>query len=308
MTGETLKGHIAAISMNVIFGLNIPVTKSLLSDWMSPMGYTLTRMLFGLTVFWIIGFFQKREKVPFKDLMIIFLCGLLGLTAMQVSFAVGLRYTTPVTYSLIMALVPIVVMLLSALFIKESITFYKAIGVLLGLSGASIIIIQGNGNNSVNTTFGILVAIAGVICYSCYLILTRKISAKYSPVTIMKWMFLVSVIVLLPFGYQELPQQRIYSSEATWTAISGLIFALLFSSVIAFFLTPVALKRIKATTVSIYGNLQPMVASSVAVFIGQDIFGWEKLLALLLVLTGVYLVTQSGLRPFRPAKKSHNTY
>ena len=294
MAKEELKGHIAAISMNVIFGLNIPVTKYLLSVWMSPMGYTLTRMLFGMVGFWTISFFQKREKVPFRDLITILLCGLLGLTAMQVSFAVSLKYTTPVTYSLIMALTPIVVLLLSALFIKESVSLNKTIGVLLGLSGASIIIMQGSSNNSVNTTYGIIVAVAGVLCYSGYLILIRKVSGKYSPVTIMKWMFLLSVVVLLPFGYAELPEQRIYSAETNWEGISGLVFALLFSSVIAFFLTPVALKRIKATTASIYGNLQPIVASSVAVFIGQDIFGWDKLLALILVIIGVYLVTKSN--------------
>jgi len=106
-------------------------------------------------------------------------------------------------------------------------------------------------------------------------------------------MFLLSVIILLPFSYSELPEQRIYSSEATVTAISELAFALIFSSIIAFFLMPVALKRIKATTASIYVNLQPLVASSVAMIVGQDIFGWDKVLALVLVMAGVYLVNQS---------------
>jgi drug/metabolite transporter (DMT)-like permease len=293
MAKEEIKGHIAAITTNVIFGLNIPVTKSLLSDWMSPMGYTLTRMLFGMIVFWIIGCFQKREKVLFKDLMMIFLCGLSGLVATQVTFAVGLRYTTPVTYSLILALSPIIVLLLSVLFLEETVTHYKTVGVLSGLSGASIIILQGSNNNSANTVFGILTAIVSVVCYAGYIILIRKISAKYSPVTMMKWMFLLSVAVLLPFGYPELPGQRIFSPEATFTAISGLTFALLFSSIIAFFLMPVALKRIKSTTAAIYANVQPLVASSVAIIIGQDFFRWDKLLALILVITGVYIVTQS---------------
>ncbi|MDR1346955.1 MAG: DMT family transporter [Prevotellaceae bacterium] len=294
MAKEEIKGHIAAITTNVIFGLNIPATKSLLSGWMSPMGYTVTRMLFGMTAFWIIGFFRKREKVSLKDLMMIFLCGLLGLVATQVTFAVGLRYTTPVTYSLILALTPIVVLLLSALFLKEPVTYYKTIGVLLGLSGSSIIILQGSSNNSSNTAFGILTAIVSVSCYAGYIILTRKISAKYSPVTMMKWMFLLSAVVLFPFGCSELPEQRIYSSSATFTAISELIFALLFSSIIAFFLMPVALKRIKATTAAIYANAQPLVASSAAIIVGQDFFGWDRLLALILVITGVYLVTQSN--------------
>lgn len=292
MIKEEIKGHVAAITTNVIFGLNIPITKSLLSGWMSPMGYTLTRMLFGMSMFWIISLFQKKEKVAKKDLLMIFLCGLLGLVATQVTFAVGLRYTTPVTYSLILALSPIIVLLLSALFLKERITKFKTVGVVLGIVGASIIILQGNTNGSANTVFGILISILSVSCYAGYIILTRKISAKYSPVTMMKWMFLLSVILLLPFSYSELPEQRIYSSEATIAPFSELAFALLFSSIIAFFLMPVALKRIKATTASIYVNLQPLVAASVAMIVGQDIFGWDKVLALMLVMAGVYLVNR----------------
>jgi drug/metabolite transporter (DMT)-like permease len=295
MVKEEIKGHVAAITTNVIFGLNIPITKSLLSGWMSPMGYTLTRMIFGMCMFWIISLFQKKEKVIMKDLIMIFLCGLLGLVATQVTFAVGLRYTTPVTYSLILALSPIIVLLLSALFLKEPITKFKTIGVIIGIVGASIIILRGSNNGSANTLFGILITVLSVSCYAGYIILTRKISAKYSPVTMMKWMFLLSVIILLPFGYSELPEQRIYSSDVTVTAISELGFALLFSSIIAFFLMPVALKRIKATTASIYVNLQPLVASSVAIIIGQDIFSWDKVLALLLVISGVYLVNQSAI-------------
>lgn len=293
MIKEEIKGHVAAITTNVIFGLNIPITKSLLSGWMSPMGYTITRMIFGMCMFWIISLFQKKEKVAMRDLLMIFLCGLLGLVATQVTFAVGLRYTTPVTYSLILALSPIIVLLLSALFMKERITKFKTVGVILGIVGASIVILGGNGNGSSNTLLGIVISVISVSCYAGYIIVTRKISAKYSPVTMMKWMFLLSIIILLPFGYPELPGQRIYSSEATLPAISELAFALLSSSIIAFFLMPVALKRIKATTASIYVNLQPLVAASVAMIVGQDIFGWDKVLALILVMAGVYLVNRS---------------
>lgn len=297
MQKEEIKGHIAAITTNVIFGLNIPVTKSLLSGWMSPMGYTLTRMIFGMCMFWIIGLFQKKEKVLFKDLMIIFLCGLLGLVATQVTFAIGLRYTTPVTYSLILALSPIIVLILSTLFLKESVTKKKILGVTMGITGAGIIILQSsNAASGSNTIFGIIIAVISVTCYAGYIIITRKVSAKYSPVTMMKWMFLLSVFILLPFGFSELPEQRVYSSDTSLTAISELLFALIFSSIIAFFLMPVALKRIKATTASVYINLQPIIASVVAIWIGQDFFSWDKPLAAILVISGVILVTRSNMK------------
>ena len=297
MIKEEIKGHVAAITTNVIFGLNIPITKSLLSGWMSPMGYTITRMIFGMCMFWIISLFQKREKVAKRDLLMIFLCGLLGLVATQVTFAVGLRYTTPVTYSLILALSPIFVLILSIVFLKESVTRRKAYGVLMGISGAAIIIFQSsNGTSSNNTIFGIIIAVTGVTCYAGYIIITRKVSVKYSPVAMMKWMFLLSVFILLPFGISELPEQRVFSSDTSLPALSGLLFALVFSSIIAFFLMPVALKRIKATVAGVYINLQPLVASAVAIFIGRDVFSWDKVSAAIFVITGVYMVTRNKIR------------
>ena len=103
-----------------------------------------------------------------------------------------------------------------------------------------------------------------------------------------------------PFSFAELPQQRIYSADATLTAYALLGFALIFSTTIAFFLMPVGLKRLEASTVSIFMNLQPIVASVVALAVGQDVFSWDKPVAAALVVTGVYLVTT---RPRRLREK-----
>ena len=45
-------------------------------------------------------------------------------------------------------------------------------------------------------------------------------------------------------------------------------------------------------TVSVYTNLQPVVASLVAIAIGQDILTWDKPVAAILVLLGAWLVTR----------------
>jgi drug/metabolite transporter (DMT)-like permease len=286
-------GHAAAITANVIFGLNILVTKAMLSSWMSPLGYTTTRMIFGLLVFWALSLFFKREKVEPRDLPLILVCGFIGIALTQAGFAAGIRFTSPVTFSLIGALSPIVVLFLSAVFLKEPVTRRKGIGALLGLSGAALVILGNSGpGSSSNTPLGIGIAIASVSSYAGYLIMVRKISAKYSPVTMMKWMFVAAVLVILPFGCSELPKQRIYSPAVELAGVLELGFALVFSSILAFFLIPVALKRIKAASAGIYTNLQPVVASVFAIIIGQDFFSWEKPIALFLVVAGVFLVTR----------------
>lgn len=294
MKKEKQQGVVAILLANIIFGLNIPVTKSLIADWMTPMGYTMTRMFFGAMIFWIIASLQKPEKVQRKDLLIMLVGGLIGFLGTQFLFSLSLKFTTPVIFSLLMALTPVVVLLLSAVFLKEVVPRQKSLGIALSITGATLIILLGGTQGEVgsNNTLGIIFALICVFFYSGYLMLTRKISVKYQPTTIAKWMFLFSALVLLPFSFSGLQNQKIYSNETTAFAISLLAFALLFSTTIAFFLMPYALKRLEASTVSIFMNLQPVVASVVAIAVGQDALTWDKPLAVILVITGVYLVTK----------------
>ena len=183
-------------------------------------------------------------------------------------------------------------LILSALFLKETVSNRKITGIVISISGAAFVILEsGNGSTGSNNLLGIMFVIACVFSFASYMVITRKISAKYNPLTVAKWMFLFSAIVLLPLSYSGLSGQRIYSDETGLQALFLLAYALLFSTTLAFFFMPFALKRLEAGTVSIFMNLQPLVASVVAISVGQDIFTWDKAAAAFLVLTGVYLVS-----------------
>lgn len=293
------QGLLAIVMANVIFGLNTPVTKALMDGWMTPVGYTTTRMVFGTVVFWLIGFFVKTERIESKDLLTIMIGGLMGFIGTQLLFSQALTYTTPVTFSLLMAITPVVVLVLSAMFLKEVVPLKKVLGIVISISGAALIILQAGtrSEEGSNNSLGIVFAVMCMFCYAGYLVLTRKISVKYHPVAIAKWMFLVSAVVAIPMSLANPEPQTIYSDAGTVSAYGLLIFSLLFSTTLAFFLMPYALKRLEASAVSIFMNLQPIVASSVAIIIGQDLLTWEKPVAAVLVIVGVYLVTKKKTQP-----------
>lgn len=293
------QGLVAIVTVNVIFGLNTPVTKALMDGWMTPVGYTTTRMVFGTVVFWLIGSFVKTERIERKDLLTIMIGGLMGFIGTQLLFSQALTYTTPVTFSLLMAITPVVVLVLSALFLKEVVPLRKVLGIVISISGAALIILLSGarGEGGSNNTLGITFAVMCMLCYAGYLVLTRKISVKYHPVAIAKWMFLVSAVAAIPMSLANPEPQTIYSDAGTVSAYGLLIFSLLFSTTLAFFLMPYALKRLEASAVSIFMNLQPIVASSVAIIIGQDLLTWEKPVAAVLVIAGVYLVTKKKAQP-----------
>lgn len=295
MTKDKWYGHMAILATNFIFGLNTPIAKTIVPEWISPYALTLVRMSFAALIFWCAGLFSAREHVTPRDLVIIFFGALFGLVGAQLSFAHALLYTSPVNISIIAAMTPVAVMLLAAIVLKEPVTLKKATGVFLGASGALLIILHsasGNNNQASNLT-GNLLCIVNVITYAIYLVITRPVSQRYSPVTLMKWMFLFSALISIPLGIGTIPESRIFSYTASPNIILRLAYIVIMATGVTYFLVPMALKRIRPTTVSMYNNIQPIVASIIAIIIGQDVFSWDKPIAACLVFAGVYLVTQS---------------
>jgi drug/metabolite transporter (DMT)-like permease len=252
-------------------------------------------MVFATLVFWGIGLLAPKEEVGKRDLWTIFWGALFGLVGAQVSFANALLYTSPVNITIIAAMTPLAVMLIAALILKEPVTFKKAAGVLIGASGALLIIFQSSAINtdSSGNWIGNLLCIVNVITYAIYLVITRPISQRYSAITLMKWMFLFSALISFPPGISDLPEAKVFGTESNPFVILKLSYIVIMATGIAYFLVPMALKRIRPTTASMYNNLQPIIASIIAILIGQDVFSWDKPIAALLVFTGVYLVTQS---------------
>lgn len=295
MQNQKLKGHAAIFLANTIFGLGVPVSKALLDSWVTPMGYMASRSFFAAIIFWLIACFLPKEHVERKDLMVILFGGLLGFVISQSLTAWALDFTTPVYFSLIAALTPVGVMLMAALFIGEKITWIKVLGVILGIVGALLMLVKGwQAGAGKNDVLGIFLAILSVLTWAIYLIVTRKVSQKYSSVTQMKWVFLISAIVTVPIALPEFGAQALYSSAVNWEGIAEMAFLVLGATVLGYFLIPVAMKTLHATTVSIYTNLQPIVASMVAIFVGQDFLSWDKIVAAALVLLSAYIVTNAS--------------
>jgi drug/metabolite transporter (DMT)-like permease len=293
MNKHQIEGHAAVMTANVIFGLGVPVTKYLLDQWVTPMTYMATRCIGAALIFWVISLFLPKERVEWKDLFVIMLGGLLGFVISQTLTAWALDFTTPVYFSLIATLTPVAMMLMAAMFLNEKITGTKTLGVVLAILGAALMVFVGwVGGAGRNDLLGIILAILSVLTWVVYLLITRKVSQKYTAVTQMKWIFLVSTIAVLPFSWREFPATALYGGQADWTGIAAMAFIVVFATVLGYFMIPFAMQYLKATTVSIYTNIQPVVASLVAIAIGQDLMTWDKPVAAVLVLLGAWLVTK----------------
>ena len=293
MQNHRLQAHAAVLLANIIFGLGVPVTKLLLDQWVSPMAYMATRCLGAAAIFWLISLFLPREKVAPRDLTVIILGGLLGIVVSQTLTAWALTFTTPVYFSLIATLTPVATMLCAALFIGEKISVRGIAGVALGVAGAMLMVFIGwQGGSGKNDILGIALTLLSMLTWAVYLIITRKVSARYTAVTQMKWVFLASAIAVLPFSLTDLQSAPLYSVATQWSGLAEMAFIVVFATVAGYFAIPFAMRYLKATTVSVYTNLQPIVASLVAISLSQDVLTWDKPVALVLVLLSAWLVTK----------------
>ena len=294
MDKHKIEGHSAVLLANVIFGLGVPVTKLLLDEWVSPMAYMATRCMGAAAIFWLISLFMPRERVERRDLLVIMGGGLLGFVVSQTLTAWALHFTTPVYFSIIATLTPVATMVCAALLIGERLSLCGALGVAIGVVGALLMVMVGwQGGSGMNDLLGIGLAVLSLLTWAVYLIITRKVSVKYTAVTQMKWVFLVSTLAVLPFSWTDLQASRLYSSQWAWSGVAEMAFIVVFATVAGFFAIPFALRYLKTTTVSVYTNLQPVVASFVAIAIGQDLLSWDKPVSLALVLLSAWIVTNS---------------
>jgi drug/metabolite transporter (DMT)-like permease len=296
MNHEKIKGHILIFAANILFAVNIPISKSLIPSHVTPEALTLLRIVFGCVMFWTISLFVAKEKVALKDLGLLLLCAVCGVAFNQTLFMVGLNLTSPVDASIIATAGPIYVMLLAAFILKEPITGQKATGVLLGVAGAvTLILSSSQGESQAGGLAGNLRIVCSNLLYSIYVVLSRSLSLRYSAITIMKWMFLFSTIILIPFTYRAALETPAFHRDALiWQEAGAIAYVLLLGTVLPYLLIPMSLKRLRPTTVSMYNYIQPIVASVLAVFLGQSGFGWEELFSAALVFAGVYLVTQTA--------------
>jgi drug/metabolite transporter (DMT)-like permease len=282
---------LAATLASTIYGINHTLAKGLMPDHILPKGFILLRVLGAAVLFWGISFFVKTEKIDRKDWPRIVLCTVCGMVINMVFFFEGLNLSTPINSSVIITLSPIVLFVLSAIFIREKITIQKSVGAFIGLLGALLLVFftVSSATNAPNIPLGNMFFIINVIAYSVYLIVVRPLTAKYSSITLMKWFFMFAVLINLPLGFQEF--RAVSWSGLPFDALWKMGFVVVGTTFMTYLLNIYALKELSASTLGVFIYLQPVLGIAYAILVGADELDFIKILSMLLVFVGVYVVS-----------------
>ena len=291
----TMMGHIACFVAYVIFGLNIIVTKDIMAvGVISPLALFCLRSLGAGLLFWITSLTLPAEKILPADYMKIFAASFTGFFLTQITFLIGISDITPMDCSIMTSLSPIYTMFIAAMVLKEPITIKKAGGVLLSFLGVLFLIfnsVSSGGGAAETKPIGVLFMFLNGFCFSVYLGVFKPLIMRYSVVTFMKWIFLFSSLLSLPFAGGELAQ--VNYSALSLKFVAEIFYAIVFATFISYFLIPIGQKQLRPTLVSMYSYMQPIVATAISIYIGMDTLGWKKVLAAATVFAGGVLVNYS---------------
>ena len=289
------KAHFAIMGANIIYGLNYVIAKGIMPDYMSPRAIIMMRVVGATFMFWLIDFLKGGEKVEKKDLIKFFYLSFFGVALNQIMFFEGLNLTTPINASIIMVGTPIAVLVMSHFILKEHLTGIKMVGVLLGSTGALWLILR-NGNFSFTsgTFLGNLFIVINATSYAVFLVLVKPLMRKYSPITIMKWVFTFGIVFVFPVSLKKFLDTDFVSIPFNiWLSVGYVVF---FTTVLAYLLNNYSLKNVSPTVNSSYIYLQPFLATVVALATGKDSLTWTEIISAMLIFSGVYLISVSKLK------------
>jgi len=287
-------GHVLICMACAIWGLMAPLGKHAMSEGTGVSGIDMVtfRVMGGALCFWVLSLFTKKEHVPRADVFRFMRAGLFGIVCNQCLFTIGLSQTSPVHASIMTTTMPIITLVFSSIFLKEGITAKNTLGIVLGITGASILILggaQSGGSAREADLLGDVMVIGAQFSYAFYLTKNKDLIRRYSVVTSMKWMILWASIILSPLECWRLSQLSWSTVPMhAWWEIGFVVFC---GTFIAYIMTMKAQKVLRPTIISVYNYVQPIVSCIVSVAAGLAVFGWKEGFAVALVFTGVWLVT-----------------
>ncbi len=294
--GKRNLAFIAALIATSIFGFHHTIAKELMPDFISPGALLYVRVLGAAILFWTISLFFPNEYIEKKDRIRLVLCALFGMSINMIASLKGLSLSTPINSAIISTTSPIIIFIISIILIKEKITKQKYIGVIIGFLGTLFLILFNNKIivNAPNIKLGNIFLFTNSISYGLYFVMVKPLTEKYSMITLMKWLFLISIIINIPISYTEFI--NIQWQNFVPSALINLLYVVICTTFLVYLLNLYALKNLKATTVGMFIYFQPIIAIIYAIYVGSDKLSMLDVISTLMVFLGVYLVSKKTLK------------
>src|SRR3970282_98651 len=249
-----------ATIVSVIYGVTFTIAKDVMPEHIDADGFILLRVSGAIVLFWLSWFFMPKEKIALKDFPRIIAAAFFGVAFNMLTFFKGLSLTSPISASVIMVTTPMIVLLLSAIIMKERMQKRMVIGIILGLIGTAFLILYGKSiGTATNASIGNVLVFVNAVSYGFYLIIVKKLMDKYNAFTFVKWIYLFGFLMVLPFGWSqfEAVNWAIVPMHIYWK----IAFVVVISTFVTYLLNLLTMKELTPTTVVVFITLQPCLVT-----------------------------------------------
>ena len=288
------RAHGAMLLAMVLFGLMATFSKDVLTRG-SITGPQLVafRVIGAALLFWAGSLIVPQQRIERRDMLKVAGAGFFGFALAQGGYIVGLSFTSPINATIELTTMPIFTLILSSIILHERITARRALGILLGFTGAILLITRTTSPTGAHPTDfrGDLLILISQVGYAFYLTYFSGVIRKYDAFTFNKWTFTFASLFILPFVAPHI-------ADIDWPAMSArtateIIYIVAAATFFTFLLVVWAQRRLMPTTVSAYNYVQPFVAVVASMAMGLAAPQWMHAIAAALIFTGVWLVTNS---------------
>ena len=287
---QRIKAHLGLIGTNLFFAINYSIVKYFTGHhYAGPFGLNIIRIGISLILFWIVFVFNPdKTRFQRKEFIPLLLCAITAIALNQMLFIKGLSFTFSIHASLLTLLTPILITIFAARILKERLTVEKIAGLIIGASGALLLISSREPVVSGDNIFlGDFLVLLSALSYTFYFILVKPFTNKYSAIFVMRWVFTFGFFLILPLCTKEF-------SEITWNNFRPTDWFLLFlitipGTFLAYIFNAYGIKKLNASVAGAYIYAQPVFAVAIAMIFLKEHLSFYKIVAATLIFTGVFL-------------------
>jgi drug/metabolite transporter (DMT)-like permease len=278
---------VALVAMLLIWSCNYIVGKITLRH-LDPFTLVAFRFPVAAAVALSINFSRRNRSRPrLSDLWTFVYLGFFGILINQGCFTIGLNFTTPEHSVIVVALGPLIVLLFAWLLKLENLTAGKAFGMLISIAGLVLLETgHATAGHSPNLT-GDLITLCGVMGFSVYTVLGKRVAPNYDPVTMTAFNIAVAAVLVSPLAVHQ--ALHLDWAKVGWAGWTGMFYMAALSSTTAYMMFYWILRYMDASRVAALNYCQPVLV----VLLSMPILGERPtrnfILGSALVLLGVYM-------------------
>jgi DME family drug/metabolite transporter len=281
------KGYAFIVAAAVLWGMIGPFSRLAFQEGIAPMEVAFWRALLAWILFGGHAIIRHEVRLYPKDIPYILVFGVCGVSLFYFTYQMAVKQGGAALAAVLLYTAPAWVIILSRIFLKESITPTKILALVLTLIGISAISMgqdAGQGSNPISVS-AIVFGLTSGFCYSLYYIFGKYFTGRYSSYNLFLYVLPIGALGLLPW-VTFTPK-----TPTCWLALMSLVIISTYGANSCYYL---GLKYLDAGRASITATIEPVVAAVVAYFWWSEVITVQSYMGGAVILCAVILMIRSG--------------